>query len=222
MTKRRPGWLVPVIVLGALLVGGLLVAPFLWLFAGPATTPNPDRTTHVPAEEPLRIPAGACEVGEPHFRGSGPADGELHGGGLAMPLPAGFAFGDPARMAYAFDVALVDSPEDESWAGVGALRIEEPYHTPEQASSTVTACLARAYADTRAEITDSAFVQLPGVSRAHERTGRLTLEGSAREFRVLVADTYSPESLAVYVRVWTPGSAGAAALADAERDLAKR
>ncbi|MDO5683015.1 MAG: hypothetical protein Q4G46_09340, partial [Propionibacteriaceae bacterium] len=85
----------------------------------------------------------------------------------------------------------VDDRGDATWAGVGALRIEEPYHTPEQATATVTACLAQAYADLQVE--QASFVALPGVRQAHERTGSVTATGAEHDFRVLVADTGAPE-----------------------------
>ncbi|MDO5500627.1 MAG: hypothetical protein Q4F67_13205, partial [Propionibacteriaceae bacterium] len=131
-------------------------------------------------------------------------------------------FGDPARMPYAFDVALVQSADAESWAGVGAVRVEEGYHTAEQASATVTNCLAQAYAGFTMDIGEAAAIEIPGAGEAFQRWGRLSQEGIARDFRVIVADTASPESLAVYVRITVPESAEAVTLSDAEAGLAGR
>ncbi|MDO5683014.1 MAG: hypothetical protein Q4G46_09335, partial [Propionibacteriaceae bacterium] len=48
----------------------------------------------VPPPPPSATPDNVCAVGEPDFRGSGPAAGRLHGGGLTMPLPDHLDEGD--------------------------------------------------------------------------------------------------------------------------------
>lgn len=214
-------------VLLGILVTGSLIAMVLWPAGSPRPEQQPGNVTAESADETppgQALPVGddVCDVGEPHFRGSMRRDGLLHGGGLGMPMPSGLQFGDPARMPYAFDVAVVRTSDAETWAGVGAVRIDDPYMTPEQASSTVTACLAKAYADSQLEVTRAHFTQIPGVREAHQRTGFVAREGASRDFRVLIADTGSPESLAVYVRVSTGGTPEAQALADAESGLAKQ
>lgn len=216
--------MIPLVLLGVLVAGALIAA-----LLGQAVPPQPGSRPGSPFGEsagasPPAVPANsqACDVGEPYFRGSTARDGVFHGGGLGMPMPSGLQPGDPARMPFAFDVALLRAPDSETWAGVGAVRIEEPYLTPEQASSTVTACLARESADFHLDVTEAHFVSIPRATQAHERIGTWTQEGTTRDFRVLIADTGSPESLAVYVRVSRPGTPAAQALADAEKRLAKQ
>ena len=232
MRTGRPAWLLPVvavsvIAVGAMVVGLALIAP-LWSQVRTSSAPSLP-TSSATGQGTRSAPAGVrpgliaeelCHVGEPEFRGSDSQPGRLNGGGLSLPLPTDLPFGDPARMPYAFDVALVDSPTDAAWAGVGAVRFEEPYDTTEQASGTVTACLARAYADSDLQVTEAAFVTIPGTTQAHERTGRTTRDGTTHDFRVLIADAGGPESLAVYVRVSRPTTAAADALTRAEAGLA--
>lgn len=224
----RPAWLAPVIVAGVVLVVvgvGLLA---YGLGRGPetaASSPAPPQPTPSSATGPAgTAPAGpdpaVCAVGDPSYRASHPEDERLHGGGLAMPTPGGWAVTDPAQVAYAFDVVRVTAPEDAGWAALGAVRIEDPFSTPEQASATITGCLQDGAEPGTLRVAHSRATSIPGAHRAHEYVGVLHRGGRTQEFRVVVADLHSPESLAIYVRVVDPDSAYQGAITTAEAGLA--
>jgi hypothetical protein len=226
----RPGWLMPVIASGVVLVvvgAGLLIyglnrapdtvaaplgAPLDT--AAPAGPESPAAGSSVPSTDPA-----ICAVGDPSYRGSHVGDGRLHGGGLVMPTPIGWTSGTPDRLSWAFDVGLAEAPGDAGWAALGAVRIEDPYSTPEQAGATITACLKELAAPETLRVTHSGPLTVPGADRSHEYSGRLQTEGRTQEFRVVVADVHSPESLASYVRVIDADSDQYAAVTAAENGL---
>lgn len=183
--------------------------------SNPAGATEPVRTAPPPGPGPV-----ACTVGDPGYRGSHPEDGRLRGGGLVMPAPDRWAAGDPDRMTYAFDAGLVAAPDNSGWAGMGAVRIDDSYSTPEQASATIAACLDDVGEPGTLRVTRSQAATVPGSARAHEVVGVLDEPGRAKEFRVVVADLHSPESLAVYVRVIDPDGSQHAAITTAEAALA--
>lgn len=226
----RPAWLIPLIIVGVLIGGALLIGVGLlgWRYLigpepvsppAPGAGESPPSATAPGTGPRVTVDQAVCSVGQPDFRGSGPLAGRLHGGGLGMALPNGLVAGDPGVMPYAFDVAVQQSPDGTTWAGVGAVRVEEHFHTPEQASATVAACLSQAYADSLT-VERAEFVDLPGARQSYQRTGTLTDEGTSRDVRVLVADIGSPESFAVYVRVLQPHTAAASAVLSTETGLA--
>jgi hypothetical protein len=137
-----------------------------------------------------------------------------------MPMPGGWAVTDPAQTTYAFDVVRAAAPEDAGWATLGAVRIEDPFSTPEQAGATITGCLQEVADPGTLRVTRSQATNIPGAHRAHEYVGVLHREERTQEFRVVVADLHSPESLAIYVRVADPDSAHHAAVTTAEAGLA--
>lgn len=234
--RGRPAWLAPVIAAGVVLVviGSGLLAYGLsrgTASVAPSSTQSPSTqssSTQSPSSkangpvssQPQPTSPATCAVGDPGYRASHPQDGRLHGGGLAMPMPEGWAVADPARVVYAFDVGLVTSPEGAGWAALGAVRIEDPYSTPDQASATISACLQQLSEAATLTINRSRATNVPGAHRAHEYSGVLQDGERTREFRVVVADVHSPESLAMYVRVDDPTSPHHAALTAAEDALA--
>lgn len=226
--RTRPAWLAPMIAAGVVLVvvsAGLLgygltrgteaAAPAASAPARPAGSASDPVSTPPQPSNPA-----VCAVGDPSYRASHPGDGRLHGGGLVMPMPDGWAAADPARVSYAFDVGLVTAPDDAGWAALGAVRIEDPYSTPDQASATITACLQQLSEAGALRIDRSQAMSIPGAHRAHEYFGVLHEGERTRDFRVVVADVHSPESLAIYVRVVDPASPHHAAVAAAEGALA--
>ena len=208
----------PVLALGLLTVmigAGLLI----YGLNRPAQTAVPPSNPVASTEPQPSTDPAICAVGDPSFRGSEPGDGRLHGGGLAMPKPTDWIFGAPDRLTWAFDVGLAEAPTETGWAALGAVRIEDPYGTPEQAAATIAGCLG-AYADPGTlRVTTSKSVSVSGAERAHDYSGRLQTEGRLREFRVVVADVHSPESLACYVRLVDPESDQHRAVAAAEEEL---
>lgn len=206
-------------LLGAGLAGlGLLRGTTPASAPAPVTRTNPD-TDPIPAE-PEPAP-GICAVGDPSHRNEHPNDGRLHGGGLAVAVPADWEQTDPGHLAFGFDVAYAQAVGEApgGWAALGAIRIEEPYSTPEQASATITSCLRQVVPGATVKVTGEGTSEVRGAARAHERIGTLSVAGRTQDFRVVVADLHSPESLAFYVRAVDPGTPDAEQLIKAEADL---
>lgn len=224
--RGRP-WLIPVVAIGVVLVllgAGLFALGLTRRTAAPVSTAATPTTlasaTEAAPPQPTIDPA-MCQVGDPNYRGSDPGDGRLHGGGLVMATPQDWSTADPSRLAFAFDVGLIESPAADGWAALGAVRIESPYGTPEQASATITACLKELTDSDTVRVTDSGSTTVRGADRAHERSGTLQTGGRTQDFLVVVTDLLSPESLAFYVRVIDPASDQYQSLTAAESGLGR-
>jgi hypothetical protein len=184
--------------------------------AGPetATTSPPPTDTPEPDTSATPVPRGSpepteCPVGDPAARQRHPSDGRVHGGGLSFPKTADFA--PTTRQLYfswAYDVAGQDRAVDERWYStyvVGALPTFDGFETPKQSAEMVLDCtvsspLYRGFTG-RTEVSSrpTAIDKRKGWElRSQVRVDSPDIGVSGDTVVVVVIDTGSPESLAMF------------------------
>ncbi|HEU4546896.1 MAG TPA: DUF2510 domain-containing protein [Microlunatus sp.] len=191
-----------------------------WDDSSPTTepeTPTPTPSVSVPSPTPTPVPTPTeeqplqpCPQGQPLARQDHPADGRVHGGGLSFPEARGWESSSGSAYSWAYDVGsqvkLAESPSWYSDLTVGALFTGDGFDEPRRSAELVMQCM----------ITSGLYRNLVGRentwSRAVTVDGRpawsiradvlvdypdLTTKGDTVE--VIVVDTGSPESLAMFV-----------------------
>ena len=191
-----------------------------WDDSSPTTepeTPTPTPSVSVPSPTPTPVPTPTeeqplqpCPQGQPLARQDHPADSRVHGGGLSFPEARGWESTSGSAYSWAYDVGsqvkLAESPSWYSDLTVGALFTGDGFDEPRRSAELVMQCM----------ITSGLYQNLVGRediwSRAVTVDGRpawsiraevlvdypdLTTKGDTVE--VIVVDTGSPESLAMFV-----------------------
>lgn len=177
----------------------------------PPPTPTP---TPTPTEEQ---PLQPCPEGDPGARQDHPSDGRIHGGGLSFPKISGWkGLSTASEYSWAYDVAGQQKQLEPMWiasATVGALFTGDGFDEPRRSAELVMQCVITSgfYTET-AERTDlwSKAITVGGRPawsiRAEVRIDSPDVRADGDTVEVIVVDTGSPESLAVF--------AGAVSLGD--------
>lgn len=183
----------------------------------PPPTPTPSPTpTAAPSEE---LPLQPCPVGAPSARQDHPADGRVHGGGLSFPEVSGWEDGGGTAFRWAYDVGaqttLVETPDWYANLAVGALFTGDGFDEPRRSAELVMQCVITSglYPDLsgREDIWSKAVTVdgRPGWSiRADVLIDDPDLEATGDTVEVIVVDTDSPESLAMFIGAVTIDDAG--------------
>ena len=181
-------------------------------------TPSPPVATPTPVPTPTEeLPLQPCPQGDPQARQEHPSDGRIHGGGLSFPKIAGWkALAAPTAYSWAYDVGGQQKKLEPQWiatATVGALFTGDGFDEPRRSAELVMQCVITSgfYTET-AERTDvwSKAVTVDGRPawsiRAEVRIDVQEVRAKGDTVEVIVVDTGSPESLAMF--------AGAVSLGD--------
>lgn len=175
-----------------------------------ATEPAPS-TTPTPAPEPTEeLPVQPCPEGQPLARQDHPTDDRIHGGGLSFPKLPGWEESSGAAQSWAYDVGaqlkLVEPPTWYASLTVGALFTGDGFDEPKRSADLVLQCVitSRLYPHLteRQDIWSKAVTVdgRPGWSvRADLRVDDPALETEGDTVDVIVVDTDSPESLAMFI-----------------------
>lgn len=166
---------------------------------GRSVTPTPGDPTE----------SADCPLGEPASRQPHPSDGRIHGGGLSFPQTANFIpTVQQSYFSWAYDVGGQDRAVAENWYStyvVGALSTIDGFESPKQAAALVLACTissglyegftGRTEVSSRAATVDR---RKGWVIRSEVRVDdpKVSVEGDT--VVVIVIDTDSPESLAMF------------------------
>ena len=168
----------------------------------PRPTPVPTPTE----EQPLQ----PCPKGQPLTRQDYPTDGRVHGGGLSFPEAKGWESSSGFAYSWAYDVGsqvkLAESPNWYSDLTVGALFTGDGFDEPRRSAELVMQCM----------ITSGLYKNLVGRENIWSRA--VTVDGhpawsiradvlvdypdlktKGDTVEVIVVDTGSPESLAMFV-----------------------
>jgi Protein of unknown function (DUF2510) len=170
----------------------------------PSPTPTP---TSTPTEEQ---PLQPCPEGNPSARQDHPSDGRIHGGGLSFPRVKGWESGSGAAYSWAYDVSsqvkLAESPNWYADLTVGALFTGDGFDEPRRAAELVMQCV----------ITSGLYQNLVGREDLWSKAVRVDghpawsiraevlvdypeLRTKGDTVEVIVVDTDSPESLAMFI-----------------------
>ncbi|HEY5788137.1 MAG TPA: DUF2510 domain-containing protein [Microlunatus sp.] len=172
------------------------------------TTPTPTSTpTPTPTEEQ---PLQPCPEGQPMARQDHPSDGRIHGGGLSFPEARGWESTSGFAYSWAYDVGsqvkLAESPNWYSDLTVGALFTGDGFDEPRRSAELVMQCMITSglYKNLvgRENIWSKAVTVdgHPGWSiRADVLVDYPELRTKGDTVEVIVVDTGSPESLAMFV-----------------------
>ena len=191
-----------------------------WDDSSPTTepeTPTPTPSVSVPSPTPTPVPTPTeeqplqpCPKGQPLSRQDYPTDGRVHGGGLSFPEAEGWESSSGFAYSWAYDVGsqvkLAESPNWYSDLTVGALFTGDGFDEPRRSAELVMQCM----------ITSGLYKNLVGRENIWSRA--VTVDGhpawSIRAdvlvdypdlktrgdtVEVIVVDTGSPESLAMFV-----------------------
>ena len=174
----------------------------------PTQTPTqPDRSaTPTPRDSP--VPA-ECALGDPAARQPHPSDGRIHGGGLSFPKTAGFTPTEQQPyFSWAYDVGGQDRAVEERWYStyvVGALPTFEGFESPKQAAELVMDCTVSSGLyigfSGRTEVSSSSIAvdKRKGWAILSEvRVDNPDVSVPGDTVVVIVIDTGSPESLAMF------------------------
>jgi len=177
----------------------------------PTPTPTPSVSKPTPTPTPTEErPLQPCPEGDPRARQDHPADDRIHGGGLSFPKISGWkGLATPSAYSWAYDVAGQQKQLEPEWiasATVGALFTGAGFDEPRRSADLVMQCVITAgfYTDT-AERTDlwSKAIMVdgrPGWSiRAEVRIDSPDVRADGDTVDVVIVDTGSPESLAMFV-----------------------
>ena len=188
-----------------------------WDDSSPTQTPSqPEEPSPTPSEAlPTPTPPAAepveCPDGDPTARQDHPADGRVHGGGLSFPSQQrGFEPAGPVGVVtWAYDVAGQTRQVEPAWISllaVGALFTGDGFDEPRRAAELVIQCTISSPLYLRfSERTDlwSKAVTVdgrPGWSiRTEIRVDDTEVEAEGDLVEVVVVDTGSPESLAMFL-----------------------
>lgn len=177
----------------------------------PTTAPSPSESTPTPTPTPTEEqPLQPCPEGQPTARQDHPSDGRVHGGGLSFPEVSGWQNTSGASFSWAFDVGeqmkLAESPSWYANLAVGALFTGDGFDEPRRSAELVMQCVITSglypYFTDRQDLWSKAVMVdgRPAWSiRAEIRVDdpELTTKGDTVE--VIVVDTGSPESLAMFI-----------------------
>lgn len=188
-----------------------------WDDSSPLPSPKPSRS---PSEAPSRatpsavpsedLPLLPCPVGMPISRQAHPSDGRIHGGGLSFPRVRGWDEGSGIAYSWAFDVGeqsiKVESPDWYANLAVGALFTGDGFDEPKRAADLVMQCVITSglypYFTERKDVW-SKPVTVDGHPAWSIRANVLIkdpeLKAKGDTVEVIVADTDSPEALAMFI-----------------------
>ena len=187
-----------------------------WDDSSPTPSREPSRTASeappraTPTPVPSELPLLPCAQGKPTERQHHPTDGRVHGGGLSFPRVSGW--GDASGLAYswAYDVGeqsiQVEPPSWYANLAVGALFTGDGFDQPERAADLVLQCVITSgvYPHfTERQPVWSKPVTVDGHSgwsiRANILIDDPELKATGDTVEVIVVDTDSPESLAMFI-----------------------
>ncbi|BAK37277.1 hypothetical protein MLP_42630 [Microlunatus phosphovorus NM-1] len=173
----------------------------------PSEAPSRPLPTATPSEaRPLR----PCPEGMPISRQPYPSDGRMHGGGLSFPRVSGWDDASGLAYSWAYDVGEqsipVESPDWYANLVVGALFTGDGFDEPKRAADLVMQCVITSglypYFTDREEVW-SKPVTVDGHSAWSIRAKILIkdpkLKAKGDTVEVIVVDTDSPESLAMFI-----------------------
>ena len=172
----------------------------------PTPTSAPTPTPRPTEEQPLQ----PCPEGQPTARQDHPSDGRIHGGGLSFPEVRGWESSAGSAYRWAYDVGsqvkLAESPNWYSDLTVGALFTGDGFDEPRRSAELVMQCMITSglYQNLvgRENIWSKAVTVdgHPGWSiRADVLVDYPDLATKGDTVEVIVIDTGSPESLAMFV-----------------------
>jgi hypothetical protein len=189
-----------------------------WNDSSPTTepeTPTPLPSQSVPTPTPVPTPTEErplqpCPDGDPSARQDHPTDGRVHGGGLSFPKVPGWTDSSGTSFSWAYDVGeqttLVESPGWYANLAVGALFTGEGFDEPRRSAELVMQCvitsgLYKNIVDRESVGSKAVTVDgRPGWSiRADILVDHPDLETKGDTVEVMVIDTGSPESLAMFI-----------------------
>jgi hypothetical protein len=185
-----------------------------WDDSSPTTepeTPTPSQSTPTPSPTPTEAePVQPCPEGQPTARQDHPTDGRIHGGGLSFPKVPDWAEAAPYSYSWAYDVGeqstLVESPNWYANLAVGALFTGDGFDEPRRSAELVMQCVITSglyenFVD-RVDLWSKAVTVdgHPAWSiRAEIEVDYPDLETKGDTVEVIVVDTGSPESLAMFI-----------------------
>ena len=168
-------------------------------------TPEPTASPEPTSEEPMQ----PCPTGQPTVRQDHPSDGRVHGGGLSFPEVSGWDSVSGAGFSWAYDVGVQRKLLEPQWQAslaVGALFTGDGFDEPRRAAELVMQCMITSgFYDTTAERENvwSKAITVDGHPawsiRAEVRIDDPQIEADGDTVEVIVVDTGSPESLAMFV-----------------------
>lgn len=189
-------------------------------------TPTPQRPTLRPSPTTPSLfptpseeqPVQPCPVGQPTARQDHPADGRIHGGGLSFPEVPGWQHSSGAAYSWAYDVGeqvkLAEEPRWYANLAVGALFTGDGFDEPRRAAELVMQCMVTSglypYFTDRQDVWSRAVTVdgRPGWSvRADIEVDDPELSTPGDTVDVIVVDTGSPESLAMFIGAVDIGNA---------------
>lgn len=184
--------------------------------SAPSPSPSP---TPTPSPEPSSDePVQPCPQGRPTVRQDHPSDGRVHGGGLSFPRVSGWDSTSGSGFSWAYDVGAqrkLLEPEWQASLAVGALFTGDGFDEPRRAAELVMQCMITSgFYDQTAERENvwSKAVTVdgrPGWSiRSEVRIDDPQIEAEGDTVDVIVVDTGSPESLAMFVGAVSIGDSG--------------
>jgi len=175
----------------------------------PSPTPSQSQPTPTPTPTAAQ-PVQPCPEGQPTARQDHPTDGRVHGGGLSFPEVPDWAETAPYSYSWAYDVGeqstLVESPNWYANLAVGALFTGDGFDDPRRSAELVMQCVITSglyehFVD-RVDLWSKAVTVdgRPAWSiRAEIEVDYPDLETKGDTVEVIVVDTGSPESLAMFI-----------------------
>lgn len=165
-----------------------------------------------------------CPVGDPNARQPHPSDDRLHGGGISVAKIPNWTTGG-ATLSWTYDQDVQTDRVTSGWfslVGVAALSVADGFEAPKMAARSVYECMASSgyYSGfTGSKVLVSKPFSLAGKS-GWRVTGEVYVSNLGPDIKgdtldIIVLDTGSPESLAMYMSAITIGDADRKALADA-------
>ena len=173
----------------------------------PSKLPSARTPTPVPSKD---LPLQPCPPGNPTDRQNHPADGRVHGGGLSFPRVSGWDKASGIAFSWAYDVGeQAIEVEPPSWyanLAVGALFTGDGFDEPKRSADLVMQCVITSglypYFTDRQQIW-SKPVTVDGHQgwsiRANILIDDPKLKAKGDTVEVIVVDTDSPESLAMFI-----------------------